>query len=93
MLQSFITDCNTFACEALLVSPLFSHEFAGREARYPFEEAGEMLWIIESEEARRLADVLPLHQQTLGLIDDIVVDVSDGRSARGLVYDVTEIAW
>ena len=48
---------------------------------------------IETEEARCLADVVPLHQQTLGLIDDIVVDVTDSRSARCLVDDVTEIAW
>ena len=47
---------------------------------------------IETEEARCLADVVPLHQQTLGLIDDIVVDVADSRSARCLVDDVTEIA-
>ena len=48
---------------------------------------------IETEEARCLADVVPLHQQTLGLIDDIVVDVADCRAARCLVDDVAEIAW
>ena len=48
---------------------------------------------IETEEARRLADVVSLHQQTLGLIDDIVVDVADCCATRCLVDDVTEIAW
>ena len=48
---------------------------------------------IETEEARCLADFVPLHQQTLGLIDDIVVDVADCCATRCLVDDVTEIAW
>ena len=52
-----------------------------------------MVWKLETEEARCLADVVPLHQQTLGLIDDIVVDVADSRATRCLVDDVTEIAW
>ena len=46
---------------------------------------------IETEEARCLADVVPLHHQTLGLIDDIVVDVADSRATRCLVDDVAEI--
>ncbi len=57
------------------------------------EETSEMVWKIETKEARCFADVVPLHQQTLGLIDDIVVDVADSRATRCLVDDVTEIAW
>ena len=34
---------------------------------------------------------MPLHQQTLCLIDDIVVDVADGRAARGLVDNVAKV--
>ena len=56
-------------------------ELAGSEARESFEEASEMMGIIEAEEAGGLADVVAVHQQALGLIDDVVVDVADGCSA------------
>lgn len=52
-----------------------------------------MMRIIEAEEARGFADVMTIHQQALGLVDDIVVDVADGRAACRLVDDVTEITW
>ena len=51
-----------------------------------------MMGKIEAEEARGLADVVTTHEQALGLIDDVVMDVADGRSACGLVDDVAEIA-
>ena len=50
-----------------------------------------MMGKIEAEEARGLADVVTVHEQALGLVDDIVVDVADGRSTCGLVDDVAEI--
>ena len=48
---------------------------------------------VETEQAGSLADVMTLHQQTFRLIDNIVVDVADGRSTRCLVDDVTKITW
>ena len=50
-----------------------------------------MMGKIESEEARGLADVVTVHQQALGLVDDIIMDVADGRSTCRLVDDVAEI--
>ena len=52
-----------------------------------------MVGIIETEQARGLADVMTLHQQALGLVDDIVVDVTNGGAACCLVHDVAKIAW
>ena len=52
-----------------------------------------MMGKIEAQEARGLADVVTVHEQALGLVDDIVVDVADGRSASGLVDNVAEITW
>ena len=50
-----------------------------------------MMGIIEAKEARGLADVVTVHEQALSLVDDIVVDVADGRAACRLVDDVAEI--
>ena len=50
-----------------------------------------MMGKIEAEEARGLADVVTVHEQALGLVDDIVVDVADGHSTCRLVDDVAEI--
>ena len=52
-----------------------------------------MMGKIEAKKARGLADVVAVHQQTLGLVDDVVVDVADGRSSCRLVDDVAEITW
>ena len=75
------------------IQVLFPQIFARREASHLFEEAGEMMGIIEAQEARGLADVVAVHEQALGLVDDIVVDVADGRSSCRLVDDVAEITW
>ena len=69
-----------------------SNEFAGCESCYLLEEAGEMIGKFEAEEVGGLADVMSVHQQALGLIDDIIVDVSDGCATCGLVDDVAKIA-
>ena len=66
---------------------------ARREPCHLLEEASEMMGKIEAQEARGLADVVTVHQQTLGLVDDIIVDVTDGRSSCRLVDDVAEITW
>ena len=50
-----------------------------------------MMGKIEAEEARGLADVVAVHEQALSLIDDVIVDVTDGRAACRLVDDVAEI--
>ena len=50
-----------------------------------------MMGKIEAEEKRGLADVVTAHEQALGLVDDIVVDVADGCSTCGLVNDIAEI--
>ena len=52
-----------------------------------------MMGKIEAEEARGLADVVTVHEQALGLVDDIVVDIADGRSSCSLVDNVAEITW
>ncbi len=51
-----------------------------------------MMGKIEAEDSRSLADVVAVHEQALGLVDDVVVDVADGCSASGLVDDVAEIS-
>ena len=50
-----------------------------------------MVGEIEAEQARGLTDVVTIHQQTLGLIDDVVVDVTNGRSSRCLVDDIAKV--
>ncbi len=72
---------------------LFPQILARRESSHLFEEAGEMMGKIETEEVRGLADVVAVHEQALGLVDDVIVDVSDGRSSCRLVDDVAEITW
>ena len=52
-----------------------------------------MMGKIETKEARGLADVVAVHEQALGLVDDIVVDVADGGSTCRLVDNVAEITW
>ena len=71
---------------------LFPQKLAGRKTGDSLKETGEMVREIEAKEARGLADVVALHEQTLGLIDDVVVDIADGCAARGLVDNITEIA-
>ena len=71
---------------------LFPQKLAGREACGALEKAGEMMREIEAEQARGLADVVALHEQTLGLIDDVVVDIADGCAACGLADEVAKIA-
>ena len=73
------------------INKLFPQILARREARHLLEEAGEMMGKIEAEEARGLADVVTVHEQALGLVDDIVVDVTYGRSSCGFVDYVAEI--
>ena len=50
-----------------------------------------MMGKIESQKVRGFADVVAVHEQALGLVDDVIVDVSDGRSSCRLVDDVAEI--
>ncbi len=85
MSESWLTDFS--------IHVLFPQILARREPCFLFEEAGEMMRIIEAEEARGFADVVAVHEQALGLVDDVVVDVADGRAACGLVDDVAEITW
>ena len=72
---------------------LFPQILARREASHLLEEAGEMVGKIEAEEARGLADVVTVHEQALSLVDDVVVDVADGRSSCRLVDNIAEITW
>lgn len=74
-----------------LSAQLFPQILARREASHLFEEAGEMMGEIEAKEARGFADVVTIHQQALGLVDDVVVDVADGCSPCRLVDNVAEI--
>ena len=50
-----------------------------------------MMGKIEAQEARGLADVVTVHEQALGLVDDIIMNVADGRSSCGFVDNVAEI--
>ena len=50
-----------------------------------------MIGEFEAEEVGGFGDVVTVHQQALGLIDDVVVDVSDGRTACGFVDDVAKV--
>ena len=50
-----------------------------------------MMGKIEAQKARGLADVVTVHEQALSLVDDVVMDVTDGRSACRLVDNVAEI--
>ena len=63
---------------------LFSQKLTGRKTGDSLKETGEMVREIETQQARGLADVLTLHQQTFRLIYNIVVDVADGCAACGL---------
>ena len=72
---------------------LFPQILARREASHLFEEAGEMMGEIKTQEARGLTDVVTVHEQALGLVDDVVVDVTDGCSPCRLVDNVAEITW
>ena len=45
----------------------------------------------ETKQAGGLADVMTLHQQTLCLIDDVIVDVANGRASCCLVDNVAKI--
>ena len=75
------------------IQVLFPQILARREASHLFEETGEMMGKIEAQEARGLANVVAVHEQALGLVDDVVVDVADCRSSCRLVDDVAEITW
>ena len=85
MSESWLTDFS--------IHILFPQILARREASHLFEEAGEMMGKIEAQEARGLADVVTVHEQAFGLVDDIVVDVADGRSSCSLLDNVAEITW
>ena len=76
-----------------LIQVLFPQILARRESGHFFEESSEMMREIEAQEARGLADVVTVHEQAFGLVDDIVVDIADGRSSCSLVDNVAEITW
>ena len=75
------------------IQVLFPQILTRREPRHLLEEASEMMGEIKAQEARGLADVVTAHEQALGLVDDIVVNVADGRSTCRLVDNITEITW
>ena len=71
---------------------LLPYKLTGRKARNALEKACEMMWEVEAEQTRGLADVMALHEQTFGLVDDIIVDVANGCSAGGFVDEVAKVA-
>ena len=73
------------------IQVLFSQILTRREPGHLLEKAGEMMGKIEAKEARGFADVVAVHEQAFGLVDDIVVDIADGRSSCGFVDDIAEI--
>ena len=50
-----------------------------------------MMREVETEETGGLADVVAVHQQALCLVNDVIVDVANGRATRCLVDDIAEI--
>ena len=50
-----------------------------------------MMGKIEAEEARGLTDIVTVHEQALGLVDDVIVDVTDGRSSCGFMDNIAKI--
>ena len=50
-----------------------------------------MMGKIEAENPRGLTDVVTVHEQALGLVDDVIVDVANGGSTCRLVDYVAEI--
>ena len=50
-----------------------------------------MMGKIEAKEARGFADVVTVHEQALGLVDDIVVDVANGSASCGLMDDISKV--
>ena len=45
-----------------------------------FEQAAEMVGIVEAQKVGHFADGEPLHQEILGLVDHERVDVADGST-------------
>ena len=50
-----------------------------------------MMGEVETQQARGLADVMTLHQQTFRLIDYIVMYVANGCATRGFMDDVAKV--
>ena len=50
-----------------------------------------MMGKIETEQARGLADIVTLHEQALGLIDDVVVDVAYSCATSCFVDNIAKI--
>ena len=50
-----------------------------------------MMGKIETQQAGSLADVVPLHQQTFRLIDNVVVDVANGSATSCFVDNIAKI--
>ena len=69
-----------------------TQKLAGRETCDALEETGEMVWIIETEKTGSLANVVAPHQQTFCLVDDIVMNIAYGISARLFADQVSKIA-
>ena len=73
------------------IQVLFPQILARRESSHLFEEAGEMMGKIEAKKPRGFADVVTVHEQALGLVDDIIVDITDSRSSCGFVDNIAKI--
>ena len=50
-----------------------------------------MMGEVEAQQEGSLADIVSLHQQTLCLVDDIVVNVANSRATSGLVDNIAKI--
>ena len=46
---------------------------------------------VKTKQAGSLADVMTLHQQTFRLIDDIMMDVTDGCTTCSLMNQIAEV--
>ena len=70
---------------------LLQQELRRRRARYFFEHATEMMRILEAQQVGHFAYAEPFHQESLGLVDDEIMDVADGGAPGGLMDHVAEV--
>ena len=72
---------------------LFTYKLTGRKARNALEKACEMMWEVEAEQTRGLADVMALHEQTFGETGiSVTLSLSSGETAIQDVNDATDKA-
>ena len=70
---------------------LFPQEFRRRNAGDLFEETGEVVRKLKTQQVGGFAYVVPVHQEALTLFNHEGMDVADGRAAGRFVNYVAQI--